>query len=326
MHGGMKVFVTGGGGFLGAALISNLTGRGVDVVALARSRATADRIAAMGAVASIGDVTDGGALRAGMTGADVVYHVAGVYAVGIKTSDRAPMFRANVDGTRAVIDAVTAAGAPRILYVSTVGVFGDTHGQVVDETYVRPDRDFVSYYDETKFLAHQIAEDKIAAGAPVVIAQPGAIYGPGDHSELGAQIAQVRAGKYRVRLFPELGVTMCHVDDVAEGLVLAAEKGKTGEAYVLGNDLVRLGDLLDQVSDLTNHPRPRLTMPALAIRAVAPLGPVVGPLVGVGPDLRETIRASDGVTYWASCAKARRELGYAPRALALGLQDLLAAG
>jgi nucleoside-diphosphate-sugar epimerase len=322
MHGGMKVFVTGGGGFLGAALISNLTGRGVDVVALARSRATADRIAAMGAVASIGDVTDGGALRAGMTGADVVYHVAGVYAVGIKTS----MFRANVDGTRAVIDAVTAAGAPRILYVSTVGVFGDTHGQVVDETYVRPDRDFVSYYDETKFLAHQIAEDKIAAGAPVVIAQPGAIYGPGDHSELGAQIAQVRAGKYRVRLFPELGVTMCHVDDVAEGLVLAAEKGKTGEAYALGNDLVRLGDLLDQVSDLTDHPRPRLTMPALAIRAVAPLGPVVGPLVGVGPDLRETIRASDGVTYWASCAKARRELGYAPRALALGLQDLLAAG
>jgi dihydroflavonol-4-reductase len=136
----------------------------------------------------------------------------------------------------------------------------------------------------------------------------------------------VRAGKYRVRLFPELGVTMCHVDDVAEGLVLAAEKGKTGEAYVLGNDLVRLGDLLDQVSDLTDHPRPRLTMPALAIRAVAPLGPVVGPLVGVGPDLRETIRASDGVTYWASCAKARRELGYAPRALAQGLQDLLAAG
>ena len=322
----MKAFVTGGGGFLGAALIKNLKARGVDVLALARSQATAVRLEAMGVAAVSGDVTDGDSLRDAMAGADVVYHVAGVYAVGIKAADRAPMFRTNVDGTRAVIDAATAAGVPRTLYVSTVGVFGDTGGQVVDETYVRPGRDFVSYYDETKFLAHQLAEDKIAAGAQVVIAQPGAIYGPGDHSELGAQIEQVRAGKYRVRMFPRLGVTMCHVDDVAEGLVLAAEKGTVGDAYVLGNDVVQLGDLLDQVSDLTGHSRPRVTLPTLAIRAVAPLGPLVGPLVGVGPDLRETIRASDGVTYWASCDKAMRELGYAPRPLAQGLQDLLAAG
>ena len=322
----MKAFVTGGGGFLGAALIKNLKARGVDVAGLARSQATAARLGALGATTAIGDVTDGGALRAAMAGVDVVYHVAGVYAVGIKAADRAPMFRTNVDGTRAVIDAAVAAGVSRTVYVSTVGVFGDTGGQVVDETYVRPGRDFLSYYDETKFLAHQIAEDKAAAGAPLVIAQPGAIYGPGDHSELGAQIEQVRAGKYRVRMFPELGVTMCHVDDVAEGLVLAAEKGRIGESYVLGNDVVRLGDVLDKVADLTGHERPRYTLPAGVIRAIAPLGPIVGPLVGVGPDLRETVRASDGVTYWASCAKARRELGYAPRALAEGLEDLITAG
>jgi hypothetical protein len=87
---------------------------------------------------------------------------------------------------------------------------------------------------------------------------------------------------------------------------------------------VRLGDLLDQVADLTGQTRARFTVPGVAIRALAPLGPLVGPLVGVGPDLRETIRASDGVTYWASCGKAGRDLGYAPRALTQGLRELLA--
>jgi dihydroflavonol-4-reductase len=149
---------------LGAALIRNLTRRGVDVVALASSPVTADRLAAMGATAVVGDVTNGGALRSAMAGADVANHVAGVYAVGVRPADRAPLFRTNVDGTRTVIDAAAAAGVPRILPVSTVGVSGDTRDQVVDETRVGPDRDFVSSCDETRLLAHQIAEDEIAAG------------------------------------------------------------------------------------------------------------------------------------------------------------------
>jgi len=130
--------------------------------------------------------------------------------------------RVRVAPKRALRVAAGASDVPRIVYVSTVSVFGDTHGRVVDETYRRPDRDFLSSYDETKFLAHQIAEDRAAT---VVVVQPGAIYGPGDHSELARQIEQARAGRYRMRMFPGLGVTMCYVDDVAEGVVLAAERG-----------------------------------------------------------------------------------------------------
>jgi nucleoside-diphosphate-sugar epimerase len=249
-----------------------------------------------------------------------------MYRIGIKDSEHEAMYKANVDGTTLVLDAAIAAAVPRIVYVSAVGVFGNTHGKVVDETYRRPDRAFVSYYDATKYMAHGIAVARAAAGAPVVIVQPGAVYGYGDHSELGAQIDQVRRGKYRVKMFPEAGFTMSYVDDVAEGMILAAEKGRPGESYVLGGEVTRLGALLDKVADLTGSRRPRVTVPPVAMRAAAPLGRLVGPLVGVGPNLREAVHASDGVTYWASSGKAERELGYAPRTLEQGLRDMLASG
>jgi nucleoside-diphosphate-sugar epimerase len=309
--------------------VRRLLARGADVVALARSDAAAGALQALAAAGSLsvarGDVTDNAALRAAVEGADLAFHVAGVYRIGIKPSARAAMFEANVEGTRAVLDATVAGGVSRIVYVSTVGVFGNTRGHIVDETYERPDRDFLSYYDATKYLAHTFAAERAAAGAPLITVQPGAIYGPGDHSELGQQIEQARRGRYRVRMFPALGVTMSYVDDVADGVVLAADKGAVGEAYVLGGEVTRLGTVLDVVADLSGRRRARGTLPPAVMKAAAPLGKVIGPLAGVGPDLRETIRASDGVTYWASSEKAKRELGYAPRALSQGLCDLLGA-
>ncbi len=322
----MRVFVTGGSGFLGAAVVQRLLGGGAEVEALARSDEAAAKLARLGARPVRGGVTDSDALHIGMRGADAVYHIAGMYRIGIKESEHEEMFQANVDGTTLVLDAAITAAVPRIVYVSTVGVFGNTHGKVVDETYQRPDRAFLSYYDATKYMAHRVAAARAAAGAPLVIVQPGAIYGAGDHSELGAQIEQVRRGKYRAKMFADLGITMSYLDDVAEGTVLAAEKGRAGEAYVLGGEVTRMGALLDKVADLTGNRRPRVTVPSLAIRAVTPLGRLVGRAAGVGPNLSEVVRASDGVTYWAASGKAERELGYAPRTLDQGLRDLLAAG
>jgi len=322
----MRVFVTGGSGFLGAAVVGRLLERGAEVEALARSEEAAAKLARLGARPVRGGVTDSDALHVAMRGADAVYHIAGMYRIGIKQSEHEAMFQANVDGTTLVLDAAIAAAVPRIVYVSTVGVFGNTRDKVVDETYQRPDRSFVSYYDATKYMAHGIAVSRAAAGAPLVIVQPGAVYGPGDHSELGAQIEQVRRGKYRVKMFPELGITMSYIDDVAEGTILAGEKGRVGEAYVLGGEVTRMGVLLDTVADLTGNRRPRVTVPSLAIRAIVPLGRLVGPLVGAGPNLTEVVHASNNVTYWAASGKAERELGYAPRELARGLRDLLAAG
>lgn len=320
----MKVFVTGGAGFLGAAVVTRLRERGDEVVALARSEEAAAKLARLGVLPVRGSIIDTVELGAAMSGCDVVFHIAGAYRIGVKESEHEAMFRTNVDGTTLVLDAALVAKLPKIVHVSTVNVFGNTHGRVVDETYDRPDRAFLSYYDATKYMAHRVAAARAAAGAPLVIVQPGAVYGPGDHSELGAQIAHAARGKYRLRMFPELGVTMSYVDDVAEGIVLAAEKGRPGQAYVLGGEITRLGTVVDRVADLGGHRRPRVTVPARLIRAAAPLGPLLGPLTGSGPNLHETIRASDGVTYWAASDKAERELGYRPRGLDAGLRDLLA--
>jgi nucleoside-diphosphate-sugar epimerase len=320
----MKSFVTGGAGFLGSAVVSRLLARGDDVVALARSDEAATKLTRLGARPVRGDITDAPTLDQLLTDVDLVFHLAGDYRVGIKESDHEAMFRTNVDGTTIVLDAAVAAAVRKIVYVSTVAVFGNTRGRVVDETYERPDRDFLSYYDATKYMAHRFARARAAAGAPIVVAQPGAIYGPGDHSELGAQIDQAARGKYTIRAFPELGFTMSYVDDVADGVVLAQTAGMLGESYVLGGEIARLGAIVDTVADLTGHKRARLKIPSTVFKAATPLGSVVGRVMGTGPNLHEVIRASKDVTYWATSAKAERELGYSSRGLEQGLKDLFA--
>jgi nucleoside-diphosphate-sugar epimerase len=156
------------------------------------------------------------------------------------------MYEGNVVATERVLDAAAEGGVDRIVYVSTVNVFGNTHGRVVDETYHRPGGDFVSYYDETKFLAHQAAVDRISRGSPIVIVQPGGVYGPNDHSEIGRFIEQMRAGTLRVLTFPELGFNFVHVEDVADGIVLAHDKGRVGQSYVLGGEITTLGAVIAQ--------------------------------------------------------------------------------
>jgi nucleoside-diphosphate-sugar epimerase len=232
------------------------------------------------------------------------------------------MYETNVHGTANVLDAAWDAQVPRIIYVSTVNVFGNTHGEIVDETYERPAGDYVSAYDWTKHVAHEIARERIELGAPVVIVQPGAIYGPGDHSELGAQLEQVREGKLRFRALSGVGVNAVHVDDVVDGLLLAYERGRIGEAYVLGGEITTLDEMIDVVARLSGQKAPRARLPTAAIRLATPIGPLVGRVMGTGPNLRELISASDGVTYWATDQKARRELGYEPRTLETGLADL----
>ena len=213
---------------------------------------------------------------------------------------------------------------PRIVYVSTVNAFGNTHGEIVDETYQRPGGDYVSAYDWTKHVAHEIARERIELGAPVVIVQPGVIYDPGDHSELGGQLEQARNGKLRLRALSGVGVNAVHIDDVVDGILLAYERGRIGESYVLGGEITTLDEMIDIVARLSGNKAPRLRLPTAAIRLAAPLGPLIGKVMGTGPNLRELVSASDGVTYWATDEKARTELGYAPRDLESGLADLIA--
>lgn len=318
----MRAFVTGATGFVGRRLVARLRARGDDVVALVRSR---ERAAGLDAELVEGDLSSRRALAMAMDGADAVFHLAAIYRVGVARSERPALVEANVRGTENVLDAATDAHVPRIVYVSTVNVFGNTRGEVVDETYERAPGDWLSTYDWTKFEAHRVARDRIERGSPVVIVQPGAIYGPGDHSELGAQLEQARTGTLRFRALSDVGVNAVHVDDVADGILLAYAHGRLGESYVLGGEITTLGRMLETTARLAGTKAPRLTVPTRLVRLAIPFGPLVGRAMGTGPNLRELIAASDGVTYWATDAKARQELGYGPRDLETGLAELVAA-
>jgi len=319
----MRAFVTGGTGFVGGHLVRKLRERGDDVLALVRSPQKAGMIRELGCEIVRGDLGDEEVIRKAVVGCDAVFHVAAMYEVGIPESKKAAMYDANVKGTERVIDAAVEAGLGKIVYVSTVGVFGDTKGRVVDETYEREPTGFMSYYEETKFFAHELARDRIAKGAPIVIVQPGGVYGPGDHSEIGNMIGQFRSGRLPMVPFPDLGFNLVYVDDVADGCVLAAEKGEVGQSYVLGGEISTMRGMLEKVAQIDGKKPPTRTLPTALIKAVAPAGPVVGKLMGLPPNVRELISASEDVTYWATDTKAREQLGYAPRDLETGLRQTL---
>ena len=310
----MRAFVTGGTGFLGKRVVRKLRERGDDVVALVRSPSKAGELRDLGCEIVEGDLSSEDAIRRGVQGCDAVLHVAATYKVGIPKSEHAAMYDANVRGTERVLDAAVEAGVARIVYVSTGNVYGNTGGQVVDESYTRPQPpDFLSYYDETKYQAHQVALDRIAKGAPIVIVQPGGILGPDDPSELGNMIDQTRTGKLKMRMFPDAGFNFVHVEDVADGILLAHDKGRIGESYNLAGEKHTIGDLVDKTAELVGRKPPSVTMPAAMIKLAIPVGPAVGKLMGFPPNLAELIKTSDGVTFWMTDQKARDELGFSPR-------------
>ena len=274
----------------------------------------------------IGDLSESTAIAAGLEGCDAAIHGAAVYEVGIPQSEHRAMYEANVLGTERVLRAALEAGTPKVVYVSTVGAFGNTHGEVVDESYEHPGKEFTSYYEQTKYEAHQIAKRLIAEeGLPCVIVQPGGVYGPDDHSAIGSQINQFLAGKMPLMAFPDLGMNMVHVDDVAAGILLALDKGKPGEAYVLGGEITTMREMIATVGRVADRKPPTRSFPTPLLKALTPVGPLVGKAMNQRPNLRELISSADGVTFWAKHDKAIAELGYSPRGLEEGMRETLAA-
>jgi dihydroflavonol-4-reductase len=320
----MRSFVTGATGFIGGRVAAALRARGDEVVSLVRKLGGAAHLRELGCELVEGDLGSADEMRSAMLGCDGVFHIAAIYKVGIPPSQHDAMFRANVEGTANALDAAAAAGVGRILYTSTVNVFGNTGGQAADESYHRDlSAGFLSFYDETKYRAHELAEKRIAAGVPIVIVQPSGVYGPGDHSELGLLFEQVSKGRMLMIPFPEMGIGLAHVDDIAAGMLLAFDKGRIGESYVLTGELVRMRELVQMIARITGRREPQLGLPTWVVRGVAPLAALLGPPLGLPPNLHEAISASDGVTYWATDAKARSELGYSPRSLHTGLRETL---
>ncbi len=316
----MKYFVTGATGFVGGHVARQLIAAGHDVVAVVRTPAKAGDLADLGVVLHQGDVTEKESMRAPMQGVDGVFHIAGWYKVGVK--DKTPGEKINIEGTRNVLELMKELGIARGVYTSTLAVNSDTHGKLVDESY-HYTGPHLSEYDRTKWVAHyEVAEPMIAAGLPLTVVMPGLIYGPGDTSSARTTFLQ-----YLQRKLPFIptvtAYSWAHVDDIARGHILAMEQGTPGESYIIAGPTHTLVEAMKLAQRITGVPAPREVPPAM-IKAVAAVMGVAEKVVPVPDEYSaEFLRISAGVTYIGSNAKARRDLGYNPRSLELGLTETL---
>ena len=312
----MRYAITGATGFVGGVLARQLRDAGHEVRALVRDPARATALDALGVELVPGDLDDAAALDRLCADVDGLFHVAGWYKLGQR--DPSVGDRVNVEGTRNALAAAQRAGVPKVVYTSTLAVNSDTHGRVYDETF-RHRGDHLSHYDRTKAEAHQVAEQLAADGLPVVIVQPGLVYGPGDTAQSGALIAQVVKGK-RPQVPAGGGVCWAHVEDVAAGHVLAMESGVPGESYLLAGPRATLADGLKQVAEIAGTKGP-MVLPTGLVRGVAAVAGGLGRVVPLPPDFAaETMRASLA-TYYGSSAKAERDLGWHARDLDTGLRE-----
>jgi nucleoside-diphosphate-sugar epimerase len=316
----MRYLVTGATGFIGGRVARQLRQAGHEVVALVRDPARARPLDDLGVRLAPGDICDPDRLRAAMRGVDAVFHIAGWYRVGAR--DKRPAHRTNVEGTRQVLEAMRELGIRRGVYTSTLAVNSDTRGQLVDETY-RFEGRHLSVYDRTKAEAHRLAGEFIAGGLPLIVVMPGLVYGPGDTSMVHATLLQYL--RRRLPLAPaRTAFCWSHVEDVARAHLLAMQKGQPGRTYMICGPTHTLAEALQIAREITGLPLPPLA-PPWVLKLLAALM-VLGERVLPVPDAytAEGLRVVAGVTYLGDNRRARRELGWEPRALETGLRETIA--
>jgi len=311
--------ITGATGFVGGAVARQLRAAGHQVRAIVRSPEKAGDLAALGVSLHAGDVTDKASMREPMAGVDGVFHVAGWYKVGNR--DRAAAVAINIEGTRNVLELMRELGIPKGVYTSTLAVNSSTHGQLVDESFQFTGR-HVSVYDWTKAEAHKMAEAFIAKGLPLVIVQPGLVYGPGDTS--GVRTILIQYLQRKLPMLPkDVAYCWAHVEDIARGHVLAMEKGRPRN-YFLAGPAHRLIEALRIAESITGIPAPKVLIPSVVLRIAAAL---VRPIEAIIPlpasASSESLRVLAGVTYLGTAARAQAELGWEPRPLREGLAQTL---
>ncbi len=317
----MKYFLSGATGFVGGQVARQLLAAGHQINAVVRDPGKAQDLAALGAALYTGDVTQKESMRAAMSGVDGVYHIAGWYKIGAR--DKTAGQRVNVDGTRNVLELMRELSIPKGVYTSTIAINSDTHGMLVDETY-RFEGKHLTVYDQTKAEAHDLAEEFMRGGLPLVIVQPGLVYGPGDTSTVRTNLIQYLQG--RLPLLPErTAFSWSYIEDVARGHLLAMEKGVPGQAYFICGPSHTFIEAIQMAERITGIPGPRMRAAPGMLKGMAAVASVVEKLVPLPETYTsEGLRAAGGVTYIADNRKAREQLGFNPRPLEEGLRETLA--
>ena len=304
----MKVLVTGATGFVGGAVARALVNSGIDVRVLARAGADLQNIQGLTVERVEGDLRDQVSLRKALTGCRHLYHVAAHYALWAK--DPAIFYDVNVTGTKNLLEAARAAGTERIVYCSTIGAIGlpPGGGLGTEETPVSLEQ-MAGHYKRSKYLAEQEVLKLAKAGLPVVIVNPSAPVGGGDVKPTPTGQVIVDFMKGRMPAYIETGMNIVDVDDVAAGHLLAMQKGRIGERYILGNKNLMLREVFEILSRLTGVKAPTIKLPRLAILPLAYLNLWMANITGEPPRIPlEGVKMAKYKMHY-DCGKAIRELG-----------------
>lgn len=303
----MKVFLTGANGFVGRHLTRHLSAAGHDVLAVVRPGAAVDLPAAQLVRANL---ETPGEWQAALAACDAVIHLAARYRIG--GVDRQEMAAANIDATRHVLHAAWRAGVPRIVQVSSTAALGETGGQLggqLGDENSRHNGHFRSFYEQTKHVAHGLAEAMQQRGAPVIIAIPGGIFGPGDQSDLAQALSQFVHGKLPLQVVSESRFQLCPVDAVCDGLRRVLEHGVIGRNYLLTGETVGMEQLIARAAGVAGLPLPKKVLPA-ALRWPARICDALRPLGLRLPLSREALQVMDGSSYLYRSTRAEAELGW----------------
>lgn len=320
----MKTLITGANGFTGShlakALVQQSDNQGDTLIALVRKTSDLSRLANTNIQLAYGDITDRPSLQAALQGVDRVFHTAAYVELGIV--DAVQMERINVEGTRNVLEAAQAAGVQKMVYCSTIGVYGDTQGQAIDETFERQQKGFSSAYDSTKYQAQQLVDQFAAAGFPVVSVMPSGIFGA-DDPHFGPVIDTFLKGRLKVWAGGDRITGIVHVDDLVSAMILAADQAPTGSHYIISTGDLSTRAMFQFLSQETGIPAPT-EIPQPIVRVVGNILEPIGRLLAWQPPIsRERVHYIYDRCVRVSSDKARKELGWNPRSVEETLRQSL---
>jgi dihydroflavonol-4-reductase len=305
----MKALVTGASGFVGAAVAKALSSAGWQVRVLVRVGSDRGNLEPLTVEVVEGDLADASSLERALEGCAGLFHVAADYRLGAR--DPTPLYRTNVDGTRNILNAARRAGVPRIVYTSSVATIGiPSDGSPGEERTPVALSNMIGHYKRSKYLAEEVAREAVRSGMSVVIVNPSTPVGPGDIKPTPTGQLVLDAARGRMPAYVDTGLNIVHVDDVAAGHLLAFERGRPGERYILGGEDMTLQTILGQIAPLVGRTPPRIRLPYAAVLPVAYLAEAFARVSGrSGRVTLEGVRMSRKRMFFSS-AKAVSELGY----------------
>jgi dihydroflavonol-4-reductase len=310
----VKAFVTGATGFVGSHVAQALEAAGAELRLLARSTSPTKLISTLkNSEIVTGDLRDASTYKQALRGCEAVFHVAADYRLWTRNAaDAMEMYRSNVEGTRGLIDAARQAGVKRIVYCSSVATMGfRSDGSVVDEETPVTLEEMIGHYKRSKFVAEQVALEAGKKGDDVVIVNPSAPVGEQDVKPTPTGRIIVDFLKKKFPAYVDTGLNVVDVREVARGHVLAYERGKPGERYILGGENLTLKQILDKLSATTGIPAPKVKLPYVFALAAGVFDTVfTGQLRGKEPRVTIDAVRMGRKKMWVRSSKAERELGY----------------